>query len=161
MFRRRTNKLVRIIGIPVIVYGLAKGGMYLKVKKTLDDFIMQNSTRVGIKYSDVETDLRGIVRVNNISVTPVGETEPVSITQLLIKGPDAFSYVLNHNPVTGDQGPPAGETAGSAPTQPTDGAPIAAGSGVDRRPSDSPASAESTAQTDGRTPPADTDQRAR
>lgn len=106
MYRRRTNKLVWIIGIPVIAYGLAKGGMYLKTKQELDRFIAEQSSRVSIQYDSLETDLRGIVTVNDIVVTPLGETEAIDILQVTMKGPDALSYVLRHNPVTGSQGPP-------------------------------------------------------
>lgn len=106
MYRRRSNKLVWLIGIPVIAFGLAKGGMYLKTKQMLDRFIAEQSSVASIRYAGLETALSGTIRINDVSITPLGEDEPIRIIQVLIKGPDAFNYLLRHNPVTGDEGPP-------------------------------------------------------
>lgn len=103
---RRRNKLVWIIGIPVIAFGLAKGGMYLYVKQKLDHMIMEAAPRFTIQYADLETSLQGRVIISGINVVPVGQSDAFNISRVSIKGPDPLTYMLNHNPVTGDKGPP-------------------------------------------------------
>ncbi len=103
---RRRNKLVWILGIPVIAFGLAKGGMHLYVKQKLDRMVMEAAPNFTIQYADLETSLQGRVLVSGINIVPVGQSDAFKISRVSIKGPDPLTYLLNHNPVTGDKGPP-------------------------------------------------------
>lgn len=103
---RRSNKLVWLIGILLIAFGLAKGGMYWYVKQKLDKGIMEVAPRATIEYAGLDTSLKGRIDIRDISVVPVGQSEAFKISRVSIQGPDALAYLLNHNPVTGSEGPP-------------------------------------------------------
>jgi len=103
---RRSNKLVWLIGIPVISLGLAHWGLHWYVKQRLDQAIMDVSPRFTVEYAKLKTSLQGSVDVADISIVPVGQSDAFRISRVSIQGPDVLTYLLNHNPVTGDKGPP-------------------------------------------------------
>ena len=102
MMRRRSNKLVWFIGIPVIAFGLAHWGMHYAVKKRLDRAILEASPQASISYRELETDLRGMIDINGLEVIPTGQPESITIDHISLQGPDALQYMLQHNPVSGD-----------------------------------------------------------
>jgi len=103
---RRSNKLVWIIGIPIIAFVLVKGGMHWYVTHKLGQLILDAAPRFTIAYSDLDTSLGGRIDIKDISVIPVGQAEAFRISRISVQGPDVFTYLLNHNPISGDTGPP-------------------------------------------------------
>lgn len=103
---RRSNKWVWLIGVPVIAFGLAHGGMHWYVKQKLDQAIMDVSHKFTIEYAELKTSLQGRVDIAGISIVPIGQSDAFKLSQVSAQGPDVLSYLLNHNPVTGDKGPP-------------------------------------------------------
>ncbi len=103
---RRANKLVWIIGIPIIAFVLVKGGMHWYVSHKLGQLILDAAPRFTIAYSDLDTSLGGRIDIKDISVIPVGQSEAFRISRISVQGPDVLTYLLNHNPISGETGPP-------------------------------------------------------
>ncbi len=102
----KKKKLLWLIGIPIIAFGLGRWGMYWYVKQKLDQLILDESSSLTIEYTGLETSLQGRIDVSGITVVPVGQSEGFTISRVSVRGPDVLTYVLNHNFVTGDKGPP-------------------------------------------------------
>lgn len=100
--RRRSNKLVWLIGILVIGFVLIKGWVHWYATLKLKELIREAAPRFTIAYADLDTSLTGRMEVNDISVVPVGQSEALKITQVSVQGPDVFTYLLNNNPLTDD-----------------------------------------------------------
>ena len=101
----RWNKLGWLIGIPVIVLVLLKGIMHWQVSHKLGQLILEAAPRFTITYDDLDTSLGGSVDINDIRLVPVGQSEAFRITRISIQGPDAFTYLLNNNPLADDTAP--------------------------------------------------------
>lgn len=100
------NKLGWLIGIPVIAFVLLKGVMHWQVSQELGQLILDAAPRFTITYADLDTSLGGGIDINDISVVPVGQSEAFKISRISVQGPDAFTYLLNNNPLADDTGPP-------------------------------------------------------
>lgn len=101
----RWNKLGWLIGIPAIVLVLLKGIMHWQVSHKLGQLILEAAPRFTITYDHLDTSLGGSVDINDIRLVPVGQSEAFRITRISIQGPDAFTYLLNNNPLADDTAP--------------------------------------------------------
>ena len=102
MMRRRANKLVWFIGVPVIVFGLAHWGMHYMVQKRLDRFILEAAPQANISYRELKTDLRGMIDINGLEVIPTGQPEAIKVGQVSLEGPNALTYMWRHNAIIGN-----------------------------------------------------------
>lgn len=91
-----------LIGAPIIGYALAKGGLYFYTKHELDKAIEQAADRVTINYEKLDAGLDGQFELRNVLVKPMGESETIEIPLITVKGPDVFSFALDHLPFIGD-----------------------------------------------------------
>ena len=80
--------------------------MHWQVSHKLGQLVMDAAPRFTITYDDLDTYLGGQVDVKDISLVPVGQSEAFKITRISIQGPNAFTYLLNNNPLVDDPGPP-------------------------------------------------------
>lgn len=99
-------KLWWLLGIPVIGLVLLKGVMHWQVSNQLNQLILDAVPRFTITYDDLDTSLGGGIDISDISVVPVGQSEAFKITRISIQGPDAFSYLLDNNPLADGSGTP-------------------------------------------------------
>ncbi len=109
---RRLIKSVFVLVLAVgVTYGAAKGYLYYRVKQALDD-LAYRAENLGneFAYGAIETDLRGQVAVNDLSFTTNGLTQPLTVEQIRISGPDALYFLDPRNswstPTTGGKPPP-------------------------------------------------------
>lgn len=102
----RWSRLAWLVGIPLLVLILLKGIMHWQVSHKLGQLVMDAAPRFTITYDDLDTYLGGQVDVKDISLVPVGQSEAFKITRISIQGPNAFTYLLNNNPLVDDPGPP-------------------------------------------------------
>ncbi|BAO43290.1 hypothetical protein [Thiolapillus brandeum] len=106
MLRRRGNIWVWIIGIPVILGGIAHWGLYYFVKSRVDTFILEATPRATIHYRELDTSLGGTVTLRGVDIVPAGFEQGLSIGSVQLQGPDAFSFLLKQLPLVGEEGPP-------------------------------------------------------
>ena len=99
-------KLWWLLGIPVIGLVLLKGVMHWQVSNELNQLILDAVPRFTITYDDLDTSLGGSIDISDISIVPVGQSEAFKITRISIQGPDAFSYLLDNNPLADGSGTP-------------------------------------------------------
>jgi hypothetical protein len=91
-------KLKTLLLVPLLIIGLGyvgtKGYIYFKTKERLDKFIRMASPLVQIDYTDVGSELSGKIHINNVTVTPTGTYDEVSIKQLSLSG-KGFTFLLD------------------------------------------------------------------
>ena len=100
------RKLAWVVGIPVVLLGLMKGGIHWYATQKVDQLILDAAPWVSITYENLDTSLAGRLDIHDIRMIPVGQLDSFSIGQISLQGPDAFTYLLKHNPVTGGESPP-------------------------------------------------------
>jgi len=78
---------VIILVAVAVVYGAAKGYVYLQAKSAMDKLNEQAALFANINYQGISSDLlQGSVAVQGISVTPVTLEESVTIREISVKG---------------------------------------------------------------------------
>jgi len=96
-----------LIGI-AIVYGAAKGAMYLRVKSTMDDLVQQASAQAEITYQGIGTDLiNGAASVEGIEVRPLQFEQSVFIEQVRFASDDRWALLTGADWQSRQQPPPA------------------------------------------------------
>ena len=97
--------IVLIVLVPVLLYGIAKGALYYKAKTTVDDFVLAAANHADIRYVDIDTDLRGIVTVNQITVQPSGYQDTIGIHSVRVSSDDPM-FFLRGGPSDGENRSP-------------------------------------------------------
>jgi len=86
-----------IIGLPIILYVLSKGAMEYKARSFMDQEIASSSSNGVLTYKDLETDVRGQTKYNEISMKPNGVESSITIDQVVISGPGPIAFVTGGN----------------------------------------------------------------
>lgn len=102
----RPGKTLLILLIPVALYALAKGVMYLNAKKTVDDVVVALANQADMRYAGISTDLGGAVTVSGITVTPRGFDEGLSIDSVRVASDDPLVFLFGGDWTSGKDAPP-------------------------------------------------------
>ncbi len=87
--------IIGVVILPIFLFALAKGGMEYKAKGFMSDIITNAAPQDIINYRNLETDVRGQTRINEISIRPNKAKTPITIDQIVISGPGPVSYITN------------------------------------------------------------------
>jgi hypothetical protein len=104
--RIRPGKLLLIALVPVALYGVAKGLMYMKAKGAVDDIVTAAANQADIRYSGIDTDIRGAVTVKGVTITPRGYTDQVQIDAVRIDSNDPMFFIGGWDWQPGESEPP-------------------------------------------------------
>lgn len=102
----RVGKILLVLLIPALFYGAAKGYMYYKAKRTVDQLVELASDHVDIRYADISTDLRGAVTVSGIRMQPLGQDEGGAIDTVRLASDDPMFFLRGGEWVPGENAPP-------------------------------------------------------
>jgi len=86
-----------IIGLPIILYVLSKGTMEYKAKSFMDKEIASSAPNFILSYKDLETDVRGQTKFNEISMKPSDVDSSITIDQIVVSGPGPIAFVTGGN----------------------------------------------------------------
>jgi hypothetical protein len=102
----RPGKLLLILLVPVLIYGALKGVLYYNAKRTIDELITSASNHAEVSYQEIDTDLRGVVKVNGIRVTPLGYEDSIAVAQISVASDDPMFFIRSANWQPGENAPP-------------------------------------------------------
>jgi len=103
----RPSKLLPVLLVPVLLYGALKGFAYYQTKETVDEMVEKASSHAVVRYSSIDTDLRGAVTVRGISVQPLGYEDSVEVDAIRIAGEDPLFLLHGVSWDQGNSKPPA------------------------------------------------------
>ncbi len=86
--------LIVPLSIVCLAYIGAKGYIYYKTKSGLDKLIRTAAPVVQIDYSDIGSDLSGVIYINNVRITPTGAYDELTIDQLSVSG-NGLKFLLD------------------------------------------------------------------
>jgi hypothetical protein len=98
----RVGKLFLIILVPALVYGALKGILYYNAKSTIDEVVRTASHQADIRYSDIETDLRGAVTVSGISIQPLGFEDTIGVGAVRFASDDPMFFIRGSKMLPGE-----------------------------------------------------------
>ena len=78
----RSGKLILILLIPAMLYGVLKGILYYNAKTSVDDIVAATSHMADVRYDGIDTELRGAVTVKGITVQPLGIDDTVTVDSI-------------------------------------------------------------------------------
>jgi len=104
--RIRPGKLLLIALVPVALYGVVKGLMYIKAKGAVDDIVTAAANQADIRYSGIDTDIRGAVTVKGVTITPRGYTDELQIDAVRIGSNDPMFFIAGWDWQPGESEPP-------------------------------------------------------
>lgn len=102
----RPTRLIWIVIVPALIYAALKGFVYYKAKTTVDDAIVAAADQAEIHYTDISTDLRGIVTVSGITVQPVGYEDRIAVEAVRVSSDDPMFFVQGARWQPGENAPP-------------------------------------------------------
>ena len=105
--RIRPGKLLLIALVPVVLYGAVKGLMYVKAKSVVDDIVMASANQADIRYSGIDTDVRGAVTVKGLTITPRGYSDQVTVDAVRVGSNDPMFFIGGMDWQPGQSEPPA------------------------------------------------------
>jgi hypothetical protein len=105
--RIRPGKLLLIALVPVVLYGAVKGLMYVKAKSVVDDIVMASANQADIRYSGIDTDVRGAVTVKGLTITPRGYSDQVTVDAVRVGSNDPMFFIGGMDWKPGQSEPPA------------------------------------------------------
>ena len=88
----RPGKLLLLLLIPALGYGVVKGFLYYKAKRNVDGMVAAVSSQADVRYADISTDLRGAVTVRGITVQPLGHDDSLHIEAIRVASDDPLFF---------------------------------------------------------------------
>ncbi|MGV6826883.1 MAG: hypothetical protein ACWA5Q_07895 [bacterium] len=101
------GNIMRLLVVLVAGYVAARVAVHFQVKDDLKDLTNQAAAYATIDYKTLETDLDGSVDIGDVTIVPLGQTQPVKISMVHVRGPNAFEMARAKIPFLGNPGPPA------------------------------------------------------
>lgn len=101
-YRRQLKVALLVLLLIGLAYGGVKALMYHNVTRALEDIEIAATGRAQISHGDIDTDIRGEVRLHDLQILPTGAPEPIRIELARLTGPHA-GYFIWH----GDEQKPA------------------------------------------------------
>lgn len=105
--RIRPGKLLLIALVPIVLYGAAKGLMYVKAKGAVDDIVTAAANQADIQYNGIDTDIRGAVTVKGLTIAPRGYPDQVLIDSVRVGSNDPMFFIGGMDWQPGQSEPPA------------------------------------------------------
>ena len=102
----RSGKLILILLIPALLYGVLKGVLYYNAKQTVDDIVDATSHMADIRYEGIDTEIRGAVTVKGITVQPLGLDDTVAVDSIRIASDDPMFFIRGGDWQPGESGTP-------------------------------------------------------
>ena len=102
----RSGKLILILLIPALLYGVLKGVLYYNAKKSVDDIVDASAHMADVRYDGIDTEIRGAVTVKGITVQPLGIDDTVSVDSIRIASDDPMFFIRGGNWQPGEGGAP-------------------------------------------------------
>ncbi len=103
----RAGKPLLLLLIPLVLYGLAKGYLYFSAKQAVDDLVREAAHQADIRYTGIDTELRGAVTVNGITVQPLGYDDSIEIDAIRLSSDDPMAFIRGVDWAPGRGKPPA------------------------------------------------------
>ena len=102
----RSGKLILILLIPALLYGVLKGVLYYNAKKSVDDIVDASAHMADVRYDGIDTEIRGAVTVKGITVQPLGIDDTVAVDSIRIASDDPMFFIRGGNWQLGEGGTP-------------------------------------------------------
>lgn len=102
----RSGKLILILLIPALLYGVLKGVLYYNAKKSVEDIVDASAHMADVRYDGIDTEIRGAVTVTGITVQPLGIDDTVAVDSIRIASDDPMFFIRGGNWQPGEGGAP-------------------------------------------------------
>lgn len=99
------NYLLLPFLIPVLAFTGTKLFYWYSVKTTVDQSIAQIAPLVGVDYEGIDTGFDGVVRVEGVSIRPLGNSDPLFIEAIEVQASDWTTYLKSEPFLEGEELP--------------------------------------------------------
>jgi hypothetical protein len=102
----RSGKLLWIVLVPVLAYGVIKGVMYFNAKRSIDRLVDMAAGQVEISYDGIETEILQSVAVNGLRLSPIGADVELTVDRVRVFSDDPLFFLLSSDWRPGEGAPP-------------------------------------------------------